>query len=101
MGFLGYLLMGGIVYTVGFMINLKRLIPKRQAGVAYSLTHPTIIKYVLACFMIMLAVSAVLGRFILGHENFDWAFIFMNSLVATFVFYFGLNPDTSKMNLPN
>lgn len=49
----------------------------------------------------MLAVSALIGRYVLHHDGFDWAFIIVNSLVATVVFYFGLNPDTTKMNMPN
>lgn len=51
MGFLGYLLMGGIVYTIGFFINLKRLHPKRQAGAVICVTHPIMIGYLLGCFM--------------------------------------------------
>lgn len=101
MGFLGYLLMGSIVYVTGFMVNLKLLRPKRQVGVIDSATHPIILSWVGACFVIMLGVSALLGRFVLGHDGFDWAFIVVNSLVATVVFYFGLNPDTSQMNLPD
>lgn len=101
MGFLGYLLMGGIVYTIGFFINLKLLYPKRQAGEITSVKHPTIIGYLMGCFIVMLGVSALLGRFVLHHEGIDWAFIGVNTLVATVVFYFGLNPDTTKMNLPD
>lgn len=101
MGFLGYLLMGGIVYTIGFFINLKLLHPKRQAGAVICATHPIMIGYLLGCFIIMLGVSVLLGRFVLHHDGPDWAFIGVNSLVATVVFYFGLNPDTTKMNLPD
>lgn len=101
MGFLGYLLMGAIVYTIGFFINLKLLHPKRQAGEITSVKHPTIIGYLVGCFIVMLGVSALLGRFVLHHEGIDWTFIGVNSLVATVVFYFGLNPDTTKINLPD
>ncbi|STZ55514.1 Uncharacterised protein [Moraxella lacunata] len=101
MGFLGYLILGSAVYVIGFMINLKILNPKRKAGTNYTLTHPTMIQLLLACFVIMLAVSAMLGRFVMGHESLDLAFILANSMVATFVFYFGLNPDQSQMNLPD
>lgn len=101
MGFLGYLLMGSIVYVAGFMVNMKLLRPKRKAGVIDSATHPIILSWLAACFVIMLGVSALLGRFVLDHDGFDWAFIVVNSLVATVVFYFGLNPDTSQMNLPD
>lgn len=101
MGFVGYLIMGGIVYVVGFVINQKLLTPKRQAGVKYTLTHPTIIKLLMVCFVVMLVVSMLLGKFVMGHQGIDWAFIIVNSLVATFVFYFGINPDETQMNLPH
>lgn len=101
MGFLGYLLMGGIVYTIGFFINLKLLHPKRQAGAVICAKHPIMIGYLVGCFIIMLGVSVLLGRLVLQHDGPDWAFIGVNSLVATVVFYFGLNPDTTKMNLPD
>lgn len=100
MGFFGYLLLGGVVYVAGFLLHLKVLKPK-YAGEALGLSSPVIIKCLLACFVLMLAVSALIGRFILHHEGFDWLFIGVNSLVATVVFYFGLNPDQSKLNLPN
>ena len=101
MGFLGYLLMGSIVYTIGFFINLKLLHPKRQAGAVICAKHPIMIGYLVGCFIIMLGVSVLLGRCVLQHDGPDWAFIGVNSLVATVVFYFGLNPDTTKMNLPD
>lgn len=101
MGFLGYLLMGSIVYVAGFMINIKLLRAKRKSGDIASASHPIILSWLAACFFIMLGVSALLGHFVLGHDGFDWAFIVVNSLVATVVFYFGLNPDTSQMNLPD
>ena len=101
MGFLGYLLMGSIVYVAGFMVNMKLLRPKRKAGVIDSATHTIILSWLAACFIIMLGVSALLWRLVLDHDGFDWAFIVVNSLVATVVFYLGLNPDTSQMNLPD
>ncbi len=101
MGFFGYLILGSVVYVVGFMIHLKVLNPKRQAGVVYSLSHPTIVQLLLGCFVLMLMVSALIGRFLLHHDSFDVAFIMVNSVVATIVFYFGLNPDQKQMNLPD
>ncbi|VEG13288.1 hypothetical protein [Moraxella cuniculi] len=101
MGFLGYLLMGSVVYVVAFMINIKLLRQKRQTGKIDSMTHPVMIAYLLGCFVVMLGVSMLLGRFVLNHQGFDWAFIGVNSLVATVIFYFGLNPDTSQMDLPD
>lgn len=101
MGFFGYLILGSVVYVIGFMINLKVLNPKRQTGTTYTLTHPTMIQLLAACFVIMLVVWALLGRWVMGHESLDVAFILANSVVATFVFYFGLNPDQKQMNLPD
>lgn len=99
MGVLGYLILGNVVYIIGFMINLKILNPKRKAGTNYTLAHPTIIQLLLAYFVAMLAISTLLGRFVMGHESLDLLFILVNSMVATFVFYFGLNPDQSQMDL--
>ncbi|MFB6349600.1 hypothetical protein [Moraxella marmotae] len=101
MSFLGYLLMGAVVYTAGFFINLKLLHAKRKSGEITSATHPIIIAWLVGCFVVMLGVSMLLGHYVLHHNGFDWAFIGVNSLVATVVFYFGLNPDTSQMNLPD
>lgn len=93
MSFLGYLVLGATVYVIGTFIHLKKLKPKRQAGVVYTLTHPTIIGLLLGCFVVMFGVSLLMGRFLLGHDGVDWAFVVVNSLVATFIFYFGVNPD--------
>lgn len=101
MGFIGYLLMGSVIYVAGFMIYKKRLKPKRQAGVIYSFKSPIIINLLALCFVIMLVVSALIGRFIIGHTSFDWLYILVNSAVATVIFYFGLNPDESNMKLPD
>ncbi|MFA9485431.1 hypothetical protein LU276_04160 [Moraxella haemolytica] len=101
MGIVGSIIFGAIVYVIGFVIHRKHLLRHQVNHERFSLTHPLIIKYLLACFVIMLAVSALVGRFLLNHETFDWAFIIINSLIATVVFYFGLNPDTTQMNLPN
>lgn len=101
MNFLGYLLLGSVVYVIGFMLNQKVLAAKRASGEISSPAHRTIASLVLGCFVVMLAVSALIGHFLLHHQGFDWAFIVVNSLVASVVFYFGLNPDASRMNLPD
>ena len=99
MGFFGYLLLGSIVYIVGSVIHQKVLKPK-QTDVPYNLKHPLILQLLMGCFVVMLIVSVLLGRFVMGHEGFDWAFIVVNSLVATVIFYFAINPDQT-MNLPH
>ena len=101
MSFLGYLLLGATVYIVGTFINLKKLKPKRTAGVVYTITHPTIMMLLVGCFVVMLGVSVLLGHFVLKHDPIDWLFILVNSAVATFIFYFGVNPEQNQMNLPN
>lgn len=100
MSFFGYLVLGALVYVIGAFINVKKLKPKRTKGEHYTITHPTIISLVVGCFVIMLGVSALLGHFVLKHETMDWAFIVVNSLVATFIFYFAVNPD-GEMKLPD
>jgi len=67
----------------------------------YSLSHPKIRIYLAIFFVIMLIISALLGRFVLGHNGLDIAFVIVNSLVATFVFSFGLSPDHIRHDLPD
>lgn len=100
MGFLGYLLLGAAVYVAGFSIYSKRLKPSRPKGVSYDLKTPIIQKYLLGCFGIMLVLSSVLSLFVLGHQGIDVLYVLVNSLVATVVFYFGLNPDETNMPIP-
>lgn len=101
MSFLGYLVLGAVVYIIGTFINLKKLKPKRAQGVVYTLTHPTILALLVGCFVVMVGVSLALGHFVMAHQQTDWAFVLVNSAVATFIFYFGVNPEQTQMNLPN
>lgn len=101
MGLFGYLVLGALMYLVGFMTHQKILKKHRQGSEQLAVSHPVLLQCLAVCFVIMLAVSALIGRFVLGHTGFDWAFIGVNSLVATVVFYFGANPDTTKMRMPD
>lgn len=101
MGFFSYLLLGGIAYGLGWGIRTNILEKQPTPSDAYSFTHPTIIKYMAGFFVIMLLVSFLIGRFVIGHVHADIAFIVVNSLVATFVFSFGINPDKTRYDLPN
>ena len=67
----------------------------------YSLSHPKIRLYLALFFGIMLLISALLGKFVLGHNGLDIAFVIVNSLVATFVFSFGLSPDHIRHDVPD
>lgn len=100
MGFLGYLIMGIAVYLAGFGIFQKHI--RQKIGVSdRSILHPFIVQCLLGCFVVMLVVSFLIGRFVLAHQGIDVAYILVNSLVATVVFYFGLNPDETNMKLPD
>lgn len=101
MGFMSYLLMGSLVYVAGFTIHHKHLKAKKQQGVVYTIKSPIIWQCVLGCFVAMVLVSALLSLYILKHEHLDVAYVLVNSLVATVIFYFGLNPDETNMKLPD
>lgn len=98
MGFIGYLLMGSLVYLIGFGIYRNILRPKRQAN---DPTSALMICLLLGCFLVMALVSMVIGRWLLNHYPIDWAYVAVNSAIATGVFYFGLNPDETAMKLPD
>ena len=101
MGFLNYLLMGTLAYAAGWAIRLYVLEKGPKPEEPYSLSHPKIEIYLAIFFVIMLIISALLGRFVLGHNGLDIAFVIVNSLVATFVFSFGLSPDHIRHDLPD
>ncbi|MCC3344148.1 hypothetical protein [Psychrobacter sanguinis] len=101
MGFLNYLLMGTLAYAAGWAIRLYVLEKGPKPEQPYSLSHPKIRIYLAIFFVIMLIISALLGRFVLGHNSLDIAFVIVNSLVATFVFSFGLSPDHIRHDLPD
>ncbi|WP_250162715.1 hypothetical protein [Psychrobacter sp. WY6] len=67
----------------------------------YNLKHPAILAYLGGFFIIMLIVSWLIGRYALGHAAIDLPFIIINSLVATFVYSFGLNPEKARYDVPN
>lgn len=98
MGFLNYLLMGVIALGLGWAIRvyyLEKLPEHTTAGKSpFHLTHPKILGILAVFFVLMLGVSWVLGQFVLHHQGIDWAFVIVNSLVATFIFSFGLSPDS-------
>lgn len=101
MGFISYVILGGIAFAIGWAIRIQVLDKKAAPDSRYSFTHPVIMRYMAAFFVAMLIVSWLLGKFLLGHESADIAFIFVNSLVATFVFSFGINPDKSRYDVPD
>lgn len=100
MGFLNYLLMGVVALGLGWAIRvyyLDRFYKHADSTASKSpfhLTHPKIISILAVFFVVMLGVSWALGQFVLHHQGIDWAFVIINSLVATFIFSFGLSPDS-------
>lgn len=101
MNFLGYLVLGGLAYAAGWLARTKILDKKPAPKMPYRLTHPVILSYLGGFFVIMLVVSFLIGRFILGHLAPDFMFIIINSLAATFVFSFGINPEKPTYNIPD
>ncbi len=100
MSFLAYLVMGSLLYLAGFALFKKTIrptIPQNER----KLTHPLIIKYLLACFVVMCIVSFLISRFVMNHAGLDVMYVLINSAVGTLVFYFGLNPDEANMKLPD
>lgn len=101
MGFLSYLLMGTLAYGAGWAVRLYVLEQGPKPEQPYGLKHPKVINFLGLFFVIMLVISALLGRFALGHQGLDIPFIIVNSVVATFVFSFGLSPDHVRHDLPD
>ncbi|WP_169391822.1 MULTISPECIES: hypothetical protein [Psychrobacter] len=101
MNFLGYVILGGLAYMAGWFIRTKVLGNKPAPKTPYRLTHPVILSYLGGFFVLMLIISFLIGRFILGHNSLDVMFIIINSLAATFVFSFGINPENANYDVPN
>lgn len=100
MNFLGYVILGGLSYAAGWAIRVHVLGKQPTPEPPYNLKHPAILGYLGGFFIIMLIISWIIGRYILGHIQLDLLFIIINSLVATFVFSFGLNPEKSNYEVP-
>lgn len=101
MNFLSYVVLGGFAYAAGWAIQTHVLEKNPDAKQAYNLKHPTILAYLGGFFIIMLIVSWLIGRYALGHATIDLPFIIVNSLVATFVYSFGLNPEKANYDVPD
>lgn len=102
MNFLSYVVLGGLSYAAGWAIRTYILDKQPTTDEQpYNLKHPAILGYLGAFFIIMLIVSWLLGRYVLGHVSIDLPFIIINSLVATFVYSFGLNPEKARYDVPD
>ena len=97
MNFLSYVVLGGLSYAAGWAIRTYVLDKPLDSDVPFSLKHPAILGYLGGFFIIMLIVSWLIGRYVLGHIQLDLMFIIINSIVATFVFSFGLKPEKSLL----
>jgi hypothetical protein len=95
MNFLSYVVLGGLSYAAGWVLRIYVLNKQPAPEQPYNLKHPAILGYLGAFFIIMLIISWMIGRYLLGHLQLDLLFIIINSIVATFVFSFGLNPEKS------
>ncbi|WP_350587813.1 hypothetical protein [Psychrobacter sp. 78a-MNA-CIBAN-0178] len=99
MNFFSYVVLGGFSYAAGWAVRTYVLDKKPEQP--YNLKHPTILAYLGGFFIIMLIVSWLMGRYLLGHTVIDLPFIVINSLVATFVYSFGLNPEKARYDVPD
>lgn len=99
MNFLGYVLLGGLSYAAGWAVRYYML--DKNPEQPYNLKHPAILGYMGAFFIIMLIISWMIGRYALGHIALDLPFIIINSIVATFVYSFGLNPEKANYDVPD
>lgn len=101
MNFLSYAFLGGLSYAAGWAVRTYVLDKQPAPEQPYSLKHPAILGYLGGFFIIMLIVSWMIGRYLLDHVAIDMAFIIVNSLVATFVYSFGLNPEKKSYGVPD
>lgn len=101
MNFFSYVVLGGFSYAAGWAIRTYVLDKHSKPEQAYNLKHPAILAYLGGFFIIMLMVSWLIGRYLLGHASIDVPFIIINSLVATFVYSFGLNPEKARYDVPD
>lgn len=101
MNFFSYVVLGGFSYAAGWAIRTYVLDKKPEPKQTYNLKHPEILAYLGGFFIIMLIVSWLIGRYALGHAAIDLPFIIINSLVATFVYSFGLNPEKARYDVPD
>lgn len=101
MNFFSYVVLGGFSYAAGWALRHYVLDKQPEPEQAYNLKHPAILGYMSGFFIIMLIISWLIGRYLLGHGSLDLPFIIVNSLVATFVFSFGLNPEKASYDVPD
>ena len=99
MNFFSYVVLGGFSYAAGWAVRTYVL--SKSPEQPYNLKHPTILAYLGGFFIIMLIISWLMGRYLLGHTVIDLPFIVINSLVATFVYSFGLNPEKARYDVPD
>lgn len=96
-----YLLLGGAVYVAGFQIYLKKIRPNKAKDERLKFTDKRLLPYLVGCFVLMLPVSVMISLFVLKHDGVDLAYVVINSLVATAVFGFAINPDETQLKLPD
>lgn len=94
MSFIQWLMLGLVAYASGFGLRLyhyKDKLPNKNS----------IIMLTLLCFAISCGVFLILNFWVLK-KPFDMAFVGVSSLVATFIFYYGLTADNhNNMNVPD
>lgn len=95
MNMFAWLGLGFLAYVSGFSIRHfwydKQDVPKDKQ-----------LQFTGMCFAVCVVIFAMLNFWVLKKPHLDWAFVGVSSLVATFVFYYGISTDTrNNMNLPD
>lgn len=97
MNFLVYLLLGGMLYVVGTLINVN-ILTKADKSRQMTIKDRIVWAYLAACCALLLPVSWLMERQLLSNVGTDWLYILVNTLVGVGVFFAGLT--LSKSTLP-
>ena len=93
-----YLIIGAIIYVGYHKLYQWLKATGKVRDCAWNLHNPVMITCLVSCFLLMLPVSAMVGRYVHAHASIDVAYVLVNSLVATLVAYFALTADQDKAN---
>lgn len=90
MGFLQYLMLGGLAYGCGFAVRYYAFGDKKGT---LTLNKTKIYQATFGFFLVMLPIAWAINQWILQKSTPDFAFIVVCSLVTTFIFYQGVAVD--------
>lgn len=94
MNFLHYLMLGALAYGAG--VGIRQYFLKKQVFADKLKDKAKIYQFTGGFFIVMLGVAWLLNTFVLQKSTPDFAFIIVTALVASFIFYQGINPDDNQ-----